>query len=718
MSNFFGIFDKFLRYSFISSKPRNGEAVLLDRSCMGGKERVSLDLIRIWRNHFHNKQVEVRDGKRMYHIAVDFERKAGLEDPVGIKTCIPGHKSQAEKSRVQERGFERALKSGEYTEDNMLAVINPYCQAPLTAMILFTSEVPRRVRAYLEDGSVYSYQSECETEHRIPIFGLHAGRKNVVTVQILDEAGEIIGLQKVYLYTKKLPEMLSDMICVQKHTKDSASPLTFVYGGDAKYPYAFDEKGEIRYYLNRNPKAYGLFPISQGRFLFLVKRFSAPSFANPHSVLCQEMDFFGRVIREYYVPEGIHHDGCEMEPEGNLLLASSSENEYVEDTLLELERETGKIVKRLCLAEVLCEHPYFNFYDWAHINTVSYRPEDHTVLVCLRNLHTVLQLDWQTNEILWMFSDPIMWKGTNYEDKVLTPLEGMSFSYQAHAAYWLENETEGECRRLIIYDNHWNKRRPVKSFDNDSHSYVRIYEIDEGRKTVALKQSYGNVKSKIRSNGILLEDRVFSMSGYLNQPVNGYDGLITEFDKDSGEVLNQYLTCNSFYRAYPFFADYANLSRPIPRSRTFILGAATKLWTICEKDVLRGAVRQPWMRLPHRKRKLRKIVRKEVRMKNYDEQLVLKDRKSQIARVKVRFYDHFLLVLGRDHLVNKVYLEGKNAVYQADYSRTEQRQPSLFSRFRYYLTMPVRNLPRGDYSIYIEVDGCIYRTGKKFSIVL
>ena len=154
-----------------------------------------------------------------------------------------------------------------------------------------------------------------------------------------------------------------------------------------------------------------------------------------------------------------------------------------EDTLVELERKTGKVVKRLCLADVLADHPYFDYFDWAHINTVSYRPEDHTVLVCLRNLHTVLQLDWQTNEIRFLFGDPIMWKGTAYEDKLLSPAGEISYFYQAHAAYWLEDGAEAGKHRMIIYDNHWHKRRPVKGFDNDNQSYVRIYEIDEEQKT-------------------------------------------------------------------------------------------------------------------------------------------------------------------------------------------------------------------------------------------
>lgn len=49
-----------------------------------------------------------------------------------------------------------------------------------------------------------------------------------------------------------------------------------------------------------------------------------------------------------------------------------------------------------------------------------------------------------------------------------------SFCYQPHAAYLLQGK-QGEEKRLIIYDNHWSKRRPVKSFDGDDKSYVKIY---------------------------------------------------------------------------------------------------------------------------------------------------------------------------------------------------------------------------------------------------
>lgn len=136
------------------------------------------------------------------------------------------------------------------------------------------------------------------------------------------------------------------MITVKRKTQESALPWIFVYGGDTKYPYAFDETGKIRYYLSNRPKAYGMFPLSEGKFLFLTNKIYTPGFANPHSVIAYEMDFLGRTHREYYISDSIHHDGCEMEVGGNLLLASSSMNGAVEDAVIELNRRTGDVVRK------------------------------------------------------------------------------------------------------------------------------------------------------------------------------------------------------------------------------------------------------------------------------------------------------------------------------------------------------------------------------------
>ena len=44
--------------------------------------------------------------------------------------------------------------------------------------------------------------------------------------------------------------------------------------------------------------------------------------------------------------------------------------------------------------------------DWAHLNTVSYQPEEDTVLLSPRNLNSAVKVNWTTHEIVWILGDP------------------------------------------------------------------------------------------------------------------------------------------------------------------------------------------------------------------------------------------------------------------------------------------------------------------------
>jgi len=395
-----------------------------------------LGLIAGVKNSVSNKSVTVMTGKQLYRMAKKTESYKENEKTVFIESNIEKEESHAFHSAQVDEAIENILDSGKFTEQNMLAVLDPYSLTPLTALVIFNTKEKCRVRVKSIEDESYDFTSDEETRHRVPVFYLRAGRKNRILVQAL-QGDNVIAESEVVLHTDKLPKMLEDMITIRKKGKPSESPYILVYGGDTRYPYVFDENGEIRYYLSDRPKAYGLFPLSKGRFLFLAKDVSAPSYANPHAVLGYEMDFLGRIFREYYVPAGIHHDGCEMVEGGNLLAASSSMTDWVEDAVVEIDRNTGEVVKQLNLADIISDHQYMDFFDWAHVNTVSYLPEENCVLLCMRNLHTVMKVDWDTHEIKWLFCDPEFWKGSVYEKYVLKPEGEIAYSYQAHASYYL-----------------------------------------------------------------------------------------------------------------------------------------------------------------------------------------------------------------------------------------------------------------------------------------
>lgn len=141
----------------------------------------------------------------------------------------------------------------------------------------------------------------------------------------------------------------------------------------------------------------------------------------------------GKSKKTINIKNGIHHDVYEIGPGGNLLIATSTLVKYCEDAVAEVDRATGKIIKVLGMDDVITEPSVKDSSDWAHMNTVSFNRQDNTVLVCLRNLHSVLKIDWSTNELIWILGDPYFWKGTTMEKYVLTPEhEDIKWFYQAH----------------------------------------------------------------------------------------------------------------------------------------------------------------------------------------------------------------------------------------------------------------------------------------------
>lgn len=662
-----------------------------------------------------NHGVKLFYAKGFYHLARRQLNLPKFEDT--IVTSIRRKNNFARISHIVDDAIEKILNEDIYTPQKPLAIINPYCMAPLTALLVFNTKNICQVRTKVCDEYEYQFEGTPGNRHRIPILYLRAGRKNKIKIEILEE-GNVQYTRTIYLRTCPLPNMLKDMVTVTKHDRKSASPLTFVYGGDTRYPYAFDENGEIRFFLSERPKAYGLFPLAGGRFLFLSRNICNPSFSNPHAILAYEMDFLGRVFQEYYIPDGIHHDACEVSPGGNILTVSSSMKQYVEDAIIEIDRQTGKIVKKTCLEHILSSHPYFDYFDWAHINTVSYIPEEHAVLICARNLHSVIKFDWNTDELCWIFCDTSFWKNTPYADYVLTPEKDMPFSYQAHAAYFLPERTQDGSRKLILFDNHWHARRPIQSFDGDKFSHARIYEINEAASTVRLLEDFRCPKSKIRSNAITIGDRAFAMCGFLNKNIKDHAGTIIEYDRATGKPVNRYLTYNSFYRAWPLFADCQKLSLPMETiGETFHLSSENL--TECTRPDTEDALCLPFKpqaRLPKKLHHDRRGPNKFEKIRAYHAGHKPLDTAEGLSLLEIRFYGGLLLIGCRDHLLEYIFLLGEKNSFKRDYTNTVQKSPALFEDAVYYLSIPTRNLPKDTYSIFVQCEGKLYNTKKHFSI--
>lgn len=617
------------------------------------------------------------------------EKKYRRKLPVKISANISYEKPLALQSQTKDAFYEKILQSRHYTIRNPYVRLNPYGLTPLCALVLFYTDKPCAVRFRVHgDSPLEEVAGEVSKTqyHRVPVFGLYADRENTVDLELLDENGNAKKKKTIKIATNPLPKVLQDIVTVKKKDAVSAYSLFFIMGGGEVMPFAFDQAGNVRYFLNRYPKGYGIFLMSGGHIIFPEKDILAPGYENPHSAQIHDMDLFGRVFCTYHLGEGAHHDACEMEAGGNMLFASSSLLNQCEDRVLELDRQTGKAVSKLDTDEIV-ECKYHDQKDWSHVNTVQYLEKEGAVLICMRNLHSVAKVNWKTKELLWVMGDPRFWEGTPVMEKLLRPEGEVPFHFQSHTARILKEDLDGnpDTFHMIIFDNHWHKRRSVDFFDNDPDSFVTIYTINEKEGTVALFKQYRCPKSKIRSNGILEFDkkRVFAMEGNLEPPVEEYLGMIREYDYDNGALYNEYLVRKGFYRAWKGEFDYLELEKPLPARKEYFLSEIKPL------ERLEGVL---------------DVVRESRGVPVPEEKLV-----------KYKRSEDMLYIYNKDHDIRHVYLAGETCVYHKDFSKTKQGK-KVFAERCYYIIVPLAEVEAGTYRLCLEYDGQVYDTERNLLI--
>lgn len=637
--------------------------------------------------HDNGGTIVVRPKEWVDRGCVEYEEVFKRPQTDSIKSNITTKKMYSLTSQAKDWFLELQLRSEKYTFNNMLAVVNPFGEAPLTAIVLFTTIMDYSVRATVigdteETSFVFEYPPE--KRHRVPILGLYAGTSTNVRIELVDENGETCDSRTFPLQTDPLPLDLRDVVVPKKINPDSAFKNILIAGGIDIRPCVFDQTGAIRYYLTRKPKGYGVFPVSKGRFMFLERDISAPSFTNPHSVQMYDMDYLGRVGRTYLVKNGAHHTVEEKVPGGNILTAGNSLQNHSEDLILEIDRMTGDIVHSISVGDVF-DDTYQDMMDWAHINSSSYNEEENSMLVSMRNIHSVAEFDWETNELRWILADPRFWEGTSMADKVLKPIGNVPWFYQQHAAFVVTPGNASPDKKIVmVFDNHWHKRRKVKFFDNDPNSFVNFYEIDEKNKTVRLYKQFECPKSKIRSNAILVEDkkRLYAMAGSLVPEVEGNLGIIREYDFETSEILSEYYVKPGFFRAHEFCPDMVSLSKTLVKMN----------------DYLGGELKRPDL-----------VDAKEAESLDFANAVEVSD-----PTVKYQMQEDLLYIHEVDHAIKKVYLKGKETTWCVDFSDTYQTMKT-FINADYYIAMWLDNLPVDQYDLFVVLNDELQSTGKKIT---
>ena len=388
--------------------------------------------------------------------------------------------------RSQQQELEKEFKSKGYTLENPNIIVDPYNNSPLTALVIFETEENLSPTVTIEgedELTTYTHEFDEEKIHYLPIYGLYPDKENTVIIECGGEK------QEIKIKTDPLPEDFILPTSVEKEESKLTNDLYFFTPSSDGYTCAYDTNGDVRWYLT-NTATWEINRLKNGHLLVSTERLvNSPYYLTG----LYEMDMLGKIYVEYSLPGGYHHDYYEM-PNGNLLVASDdfqSEEGTVEDYIVELDRDTGNIVKEIDLKDILNmedgQSENWVEYDWFHNNSVWYDEKTNSITLSGRHQDAVINIDYETEELNWIIGDPTNWS-EEYQKYFFTPIgDDFEWQWSQHAAMITP---EGY---VFLFDNGNNKSKNKEEYvvAEDSYSRGVMYKISTEDMTIEQIWEYG-----------------------------------------------------------------------------------------------------------------------------------------------------------------------------------------------------------------------------------
>ncbi|WP_228464138.1 aryl-sulfate sulfotransferase [Listeria seeligeri] len=289
-----------------------------------------------------------------------------------------------------------------------------------------------------------------------------------------------------------------------KKMEQTGNQLTFITPS-TKYAYGVDSNGDVRWYSTKY-NSHVFKELKNGHLLYLTKYDNAD---DTYSLLL-ETDYLGKIYHAYSMTteaeseqsgssskSAIHHDAIEL-PSGNLLLTINDDTKYMEDTMIEIDRQTGEVVKTIDLKDILPEEFYKDYkarsdgkVDWFHQNAIWYDESDDSIIISSRSQDTVMKIDYNSTKIKWILSDKEGWPAS-YKKYLLDPT-GDDFKYPAgqHAVEILSDQDDNsDTVDILLYDNNEVVTRGDEE-ESGKYSEAVQYRINEKTKKVEMVFSFG-----------------------------------------------------------------------------------------------------------------------------------------------------------------------------------------------------------------------------------
>lgn len=439
-------------------------------------------------------------------------------------------------------------KKGNYTIENPYIIVDPFKNSPQTALVMFKTNKEEGVTLTIKGkhNDDWTKKFEASKDHYIPVYGLYGKYTNEVI--LTTDSGKTANI-KIKIEDSIKPE--ASVKVIQNDLGNQNGQVYFSTSTFGVGNVAYDNYGEVRWYTTVGYNN-GMTLLQNGNLLLSAAN-PGPDIMSSSGVI--EIDMFGRTVKEYEVEGGYHHDGYELESGNIIVLTGDVKNNTLADYVVELDRNTGKVVKdwnlRSIVSAVDDKLLDENSIAWSWTNSVTYNKNTNSIIFSIRNMNSVIALDYNTGELKWILGDKKYW--SNKFNKYFLRGIGSNFTYPM-GQHSVNMMSDG---RISIFNNGYNAHNEVDipcSRIKNNASYATVYTIDESNMTARIDYTFGGKEYFSYASSSYTHTannhHIFGPAWHFGEDVNldssectvftndKIESYIIEFDENNNMLLN------------------------------------------------------------------------------------------------------------------------------------------------------------------------------------
>ena len=274
----------------------------------------------------------------------------------------------------------------------------------------------------------------------------------------------------------------------------------------------------------------------------------------------------------------MHHDMVYDEDNNRfVILVNEDGTDTIEDIVITLDLDTGKVKKILDMKDLLPEF-YLNAVkpegkntyggyelDWIHMNSLSLIG-DNDIVLSSRELSTIIYISnaYTDPSVKYLLTDESVTEDTSYGDLLYEKVgDFVSQAGQHSITYYTDDDLEDGEYYLYMFNNNYQGARTRPNFDWSNYpgtgtynegetSYFYQYKVNENDKTYELVKSFEIPYSSIVSDVEILDDDGNIVVG------SGKDNSFGEYDND-GNLIRQFNYNSKKYAYRVFKYEFNNL---------------------------------------------------------------------------------------------------------------------------------------------------------------